>query len=68
MVSVATIFKLFLFCREILTLKDGGEVALDWLEKGCDSESPVIIILPGLTGECLEVLAKFSALQYFFTL
>lgn len=37
--------------REILRLKDGGEVALDWLEKGCDENSPVIIILPGLTGE-----------------
>lgn len=37
--------------REILTLKDGGEVALDWLEEGCDKDSPVIIILPGLTGE-----------------
>ncbi|XP_055374370.1 protein ABHD1 [Condylostylus longicornis] len=37
--------------REILTLKDGGEVALDWLESGCKSDSPVIIILPGLTGE-----------------
>lgn len=37
--------------REVLTLKDGGEVALDWLETDCDSESPLIIILPGLTGE-----------------
>lgn len=37
--------------REILTLKDGGEVALDWLESNCDNDSPLIIILPGLTGE-----------------
>ncbi|XP_053687467.1 phospholipase ABHD3 [Sabethes cyaneus] len=37
--------------REVLTLKDGGEVALDWLETNCDSDSPLIIILPGLTGE-----------------
>lgn len=37
--------------REVLTLKDGGEVALDWMEANCDSDSPLIIILPGLTGE-----------------
>uniref|UniRef100_A0A1B0FHX4 AB hydrolase-1 domain-containing protein n=1 Tax=Glossina morsitans morsitans TaxID=37546 RepID=A0A1B0FHX4_GLOMM len=37
--------------REILTLSDGGEVALDWMEENCDEESPCIIILPGLTGE-----------------
>lgn len=36
--------------REVLTLKDGGEVALDWMEANCDSDSPLIIILPGLTG------------------
>lgn len=32
-------------------MKDGGEVALDWLETNCDEDSPIIIILPGLTGE-----------------
>lgn len=37
--------------REVLTLKDGGEVALDWMEANCDKDSPLIIILPGLTGE-----------------
>uniref|UniRef100_A0A2M4ARU7 Putative phospholipase abhd3 n=1 Tax=Anopheles triannulatus TaxID=58253 RepID=A0A2M4ARU7_9DIPT len=37
--------------REVLTLSDGGEVALDWMEQGCDPEAPIIIILPGLTGE-----------------
>ncbi|XP_037946133.1 phospholipase ABHD3 [Teleopsis dalmanni] len=37
--------------REILTLKDGGEVALDWLEENCAEGAPCIIILPGLTGE-----------------
>lgn len=36
--------------REVLTLKDGGEVALDWSSEGCEENSPVIIILPGLTG------------------
>ncbi|XP_071441327.1 phospholipase ABHD3 [Hetaerina americana] len=37
--------------REILKLKDGGEVALDWMENEEGNEkSPVVIILPGLTG------------------
>lgn len=51
--------------REILTLKDGGEVALDWMEDGCLDRSPVIVILPGLTGEsqaeyikCLVIAAN----------
>jgi abhydrolase domain-containing protein 1/3 len=35
----------------VLRLNDGGEVALDWLEDGCADDAPVIIILPGLTGE-----------------
>ncbi|XP_054739716.1 phospholipase ABHD3-like [Anastrepha obliqua] len=51
--------------REILTLKDGGEVALDWLEENCGDDAPCIIILPGLTGEsqaeyikCLVIAAN----------
>lgn len=36
--------------REIFTLKDGGEIALDWMEENCEKNSPVILILPGLTG------------------
>lgn len=36
--------------RELLTLKDGGEIALDWSEYNCTDDSPVILILPGLTG------------------
>lgn len=36
--------------REIFSLKDGGEVALDWMEKNCSDNSPVILLLPGLTG------------------
>uniref|UniRef100_A0A1B6EDK0 AB hydrolase-1 domain-containing protein n=1 Tax=Clastoptera arizonana TaxID=38151 RepID=A0A1B6EDK0_9HEMI len=35
--------------REILQLKDGGEVGLDWLDGGSET-SPIIIILPGITG------------------
>jgi abhydrolase domain-containing protein 1/3 len=53
------------FFREILTLADGGEVALDWAEHNCSSTSPIVIILPGLTGasqaeyvKCLLYAAK----------
>jgi len=42
--------KFLFFCREILTLNDSGEVALDWLESNCADDSPIILILPGLTG------------------
>lgn len=34
-----------------MKLSDGGEVALDWLVKDCKEDSPIIVILPGLTGE-----------------
>ncbi|XP_058804047.1 phospholipase ABHD3 [Phymastichus coffea] len=51
--------------REVLTLSDGGEVALDWAENNCSSTSPIVIILPGLTGasqaeyiKCLVYAAK----------
>lgn len=51
--------------REVLTLNDGGEVALDWMDEGCDEKSPLILILPGLTGEsqaeyikCLVIAAN----------
>ena len=37
-------------CREILTLRDGGEVALDWAKVDkCDNPT-ILLILPGLTG------------------
>ena len=26
-------------------------MALDWLEDGCSDKAPIVIILPGLTGE-----------------
>lgn len=51
--------------REILTLSDGGEVALDWAEDHCPSTSPIVVVLPGLTGgsqseyvRCLVTSAK----------
>ncbi|KAJ8680230.1 hypothetical protein QAD02_016017 [Eretmocerus hayati] len=51
--------------REMLSLSDGGEVALDWAENNCSLTSPIVIILPGLTGhsqaeyiKCLVYAAK----------
>lgn len=51
-------------------MKDGGEVALDWQEAGCAENAPIIIILPGLTGEsqaeyikCLVVQANCKGMK-----
>ena len=56
---------LYEYHRELLTLKDGGEVALDWAEENSSPTSPIVIILPGLTGasqaeyvKCLVIAAK----------
>ncbi|KAK2577444.1 hypothetical protein KPH14_003550 [Odynerus spinipes] len=56
--------------REILVLSDGGEVALDWAEENCNSTSPIVIILPGLTGastteyvKCLASAANKSRIR-----
>lgn len=37
--------------REIIKFSDGGESALDWSDNNCEDTAPVILILPGLTGE-----------------
>ncbi|XP_033322062.1 abhydrolase domain containing Hydr1 [Megalopta genalis] len=59
------ILKPIIYRREILCLSDGGEVALDWEEEGSSTTSPIVIILPGLTGasqaeyiKCLITSAK----------
>ncbi|XP_050424499.1 phospholipase ABHD3-like isoform X2 [Adelges cooleyi] len=53
--------------REILNLKDGGQVALDWLEpsKNSNAEYNTILFLPGLTGDsdCEYVRAVSIAIQ-----
>lgn len=41
--------------REVLTLRDGGEVALDWMETNCEKDAPLILILPGLTGNTPDI-------------
>lgn len=33
-------------------------MALDWLENNCNDDSPVIIILPGLTGDAQSEYIK----------
>lgn len=40
--------------REILTLPDGGQVALDWRDDNIAPDAPILVALPGLTG-CSEV-------------
>jgi len=51
-----------LFFSEVLKLADGGEVALDWMDQGCAKNSPIVIVLPGLTGasqaEYIKCLVK----------
>lgn len=47
----------------MLRLKDGGEVALDWLETDCASDAPIIVILPGLTGESQAEYVKCLVTQ-----
>lgn len=44
---------MFLFFREILEMKDGGIVSLDWLENSMmerRGKQAVVLFLPGLTG------------------
>jgi len=60
--------KNILFLREIYTLNDGGEVALDWLEpirRPNDMDDATILFLPGLTGDskCEYVRATSLAVQ-----
>jgi abhydrolase domain-containing protein 1/3 len=38
------------YFREVVPLRDGGELALDWLEQGLEPKSPLVLVLPGLTG------------------
>lgn len=45
-------------------------MALDWAEENCSTSSPVVIILPGLTGEsgaeyikCLVCAAQSAAIK-----
>ncbi|KAK4296341.1 hypothetical protein Pmani_031159 [Petrolisthes manimaculis] len=54
--------------RELLELKDGGQVCLDWLnEDGVDAVNndthPIVIILPGLTGSSQSEYVKSFVLS-----
>lgn len=44
--------------REILTLSDGGQVALDWLDQDRTQDSPVVVVLPGLLGDSQSEYVK----------
>ena len=45
-------------CRELLTLPDGGQVALDWVHNEVSTipsnSRPVVVILPGLVGQSIS--------------
>ena len=46
---------LYNYRRQVLQLSDGGVLALDWVEGEKDllkfkDETPIVIILPGMTG------------------
>lgn len=40
-------------------MSDGGQIALDWLSENCSEDSPIVIILPGLTGGSQSEYIKF---------
>jgi abhydrolase domain-containing protein 1/3 len=69
-IAFIQLYVFYHFHREVLCLNDGGEVALDWLTTSCTDDSPIIIILPGLTGEsqaeyikCLVVQANLKGIK-----
>lgn len=44
-------------------MKDGGEVAIDWMDNDLPENAPLILILPGLTGK--ELITWFNIyIQY----
>ena len=52
------------YTRELFILSDGGQLALDWAqdqeEHGLNEESPIVIVLHGLTG-CSESMKSICA-------
>lgn len=49
----------FHHCRELLELKDGGVLCLDWLEDPAHTaDQPIVIILHGLTGSSQSEYVK----------
>lgn len=53
----------FASLREVFPLSDGGEVGLDWMRTEFAADSPIIIILPGLTGGSQEEYVKSLVLS-----
>ena len=58
---------IWLSCREILTLDDGGVLALDWaanLPAECDKDdAPVLLFLSGITGSSSDNYVKYCMLD-----
>lgn len=40
--------------RQIVELKDGGTVALDWTDDSTCTK-PILLIIPGFTGVCIQL-------------
>ncbi|XP_066593588.1 phospholipase ABHD3 [Prorops nasuta] len=66
----ARLLPIIKYRREMFTLADGGEIALDWAEQNCSTTSPIVVILPGLTGasqseyvKCLVLAAKTAGIR-----
>ncbi|XP_069165749.1 phospholipase ABHD3 [Procambarus clarkii] len=47
-----------IYRREVLELKDGGQVSLDWLDGSGEPDSPIVLMLPGLTGSSQSEYVK----------
>ncbi len=51
------------YAREIVTVPDGGTLALDWVVGGgVDAQRPTIILLTGFTGSSEELEIKATNL------
>lgn len=46
------------YTRELLEMKDGGQICLDWLDVTVVDDQPIVIILPGLTGSSQSEYVK----------
>ncbi|XP_045619173.1 phospholipase ABHD3 [Procambarus clarkii] len=46
------------YIRELLEMKDGGQICLDWLHGAGEADKPIVIILPGLTGSSQSEYVK----------
>ena len=45
-------------------MPDGGEVALDWVDDNKDTYRGLAVILPGLTGDFIEIMTHQQIYTY----